>query len=319
MIENLSIAVVIPAYKVAGHIAKVIETLPEMVDRIIVVDDKCPQQSGKIAEEMSKLNSKIEVIFHDKNAGVGGAVISGYLRAIATNCDIVVKVDGDGQMDPSFIPALVKPLVSNKADYAKGNRFSEPGSLKGMPRIRLFGNSVLSFLLKVCSGYWDIMDPTNGFTAISERAIRKLQFKKISKRYFFESDMLIHLNISNCVVRDIAMPAIYGDEKSSLRISNVLLKFPFLLFKRFFKRILYKYFIYDFNMASIYIVTGMPLFLFGSIYGIYRWIYGVVHQEVNSTGTVMLSILPIILGIQFLLQAIQIDINSIPKKKKEDE
>ncbi|PKP02374.1 MAG: glycosyl transferase family 2 [Bacteroidetes bacterium HGW-Bacteroidetes-6] len=319
MIENLTITVVIPAYKVAAHIAEVINTLPEMIDRIVVVDDKCPQQSGKIAEEMSTLNSKIDVIFHEKNAGVGGAVISGYLHAIENKSDIVVKVDGDGQMDPGFIPALIAPLVSNKADYTKGNRFSEPGSLKSMPRIRLFGNSVLSFMLKVCSGYWNIMDPTNGFTAISERALRKLNLTKISKRYFFESDMLIHLNINNCVVRDIAMPAIYGDEKSSLRISNVLLKFPFLLLKRFFKRILYKYFIYDFNMASVYIVTGMPLFLFGTVYGIYRWIYGVVHQEVNSTGTVMLSILPIILGIQFILQAIQIDINSIPKKKKEDD
>lgn len=222
-------------------------------------------------------------------------------------------------MDTAFIERLLKPLKLKKADYTKGNRFKEPAYLKNMPRIRLFGNSVLSFMLKVCSGYWNIMDPTNGFTAIRTEILRKFNFTKLSKRYFFESDMLVDLNIYGAVVKDIPMPAIYGDEESSLKIGNILLRFPFQLKHRFIKRILYKYFFFDFNMGSVYILVGFPLFLFGTIFGIYRWIYGMVHNEVNSTGTVMLAILPIILGIQFILQAIQIDINSVPKKNDEDE
>ena len=319
MSKNDKIAVVIPAYKVEKHLKKVISNLPDFIDHIIVIDDNCPQKSGNIAQKMAEQNSKISIIFHKKNTGVGGAVMSGYKKALDLECDYIIKMDGDGQMDPAFIPKILKPLQKNKADYCKGNRFQEPAYLKNMPKIRLLGNSLMSFVMKLCSGYWDIMDPTNGYTAINASTLKKLNLKKISKRYFFESDMLVHLNIFNAVVKDIAMPAIYGEEESSLRIGSILLRFPFLIKRRFCKRILYKYFFYDFNMASIYTLIGVPFFLFGSVFGVYRWIYGVMHDEVNSTGTVMLAILPIILGIQFILQAIQIDINSVPKKNNEDD
>lgn len=319
MTGSFKTGVVIPSYRVSAHLAGVLSTLPEWIDVIIVVDDKCPENSGKIAVEMQKNDSRIEVVFHEKNLGVGGAVMSGYKLALEKNCDIIIKMDGDGQMNPAYIKPLIKPLLKNQADYTKGCRFKEPGSLRNMPRIRLLGNSVLSFLLKACSGYWNIMDPTNGYTAITAKALRKLPMEKITKRYFFESDMLIHLNIYQQVVKDISMPAIYGNEKSSLRIGNILLKFPFLLTGRFFKRIAYRYFLFDFNMASVFILTGLPMFLFGSIFGLYRWWYGIVHQAVNSTGTVMLAILPIIIGIQFLLQAIQIDIHSLPVKNAESD
>lgn len=319
MAEENKTAVVIPSYKVAKHIKDVLAGIPNNIDYIIVVDDKCPQNSGKIAEEIAIKDPRIHLVYHKKNGGIGTAVISGYKKALELNVDYIVKMDGDGQMNPNFIEKLLKPLIKNKADYTKGNRFKEPAYLKNMPRIRLLGNSMLSFLLKVCSGYWNIMDPTNGFTAIRTDMLKKFKFEKLSKRYFFESDMLIHLNIYNGVVKDIPMPAIYGDEDSSLHIGKILLRFPFQLKHRFIKRILYKYFFFDFNMGSVYTLVGIPMFFFGSIFGIYRWIYGVVHNEVNSTGTVMLAILPIILGIQFILQAIQIDINSVPKKKDEDE
>ncbi|PLW92291.1 MAG: glycosyl transferase family 2 [Marinilabiliales bacterium] len=307
-------AVVIPAYKVSRHIEKVIEGIPGFINFIIVVDDKCPQNSGKIAEELIKKDHRINVVFHEKNGGVGAAVISGYQKAIELGADYIVKMDGDGQMDPEYLDKLLKPLRENKADYCKGNRFKERAYLKNMPRIRLLGNSAMSFMLKVCSGYWNIMDPTNGFTAIRTEMLQRFNFEKLSKRYFFESDMLVHLNIYNGVVKDVPMPAIYGEEESSLKIGNVLLRFPFQLKHRFLKRILYKYFFFDFNMGSVYTLVGVPMFLFGTIFGIYRWIYGVMNDEINSTGTVMLAILPIILGIQFILQAIQIDINSVPKK-----
>lgn len=313
MKSNKRIAVVIPSYKVVKHIKDVINTLPQFIDYIIVVDDKCPMQSGRVAEELN--NSKVIVLFHEKNKGVGGAVVTGYKKAVELNADIVIKMDGDGQMNPDYIEELIEPIINNRADYTKGNRFNDFNALRSMPNVRLFGNSVLSFLVKVSSGYWNMMDPTNGYTAISKEAINGVNLNSLSKRYFFESDMLINLNIENLVVKDVAIPARYGDEESSLKISKVMFEFPFKLFKGFCKRISFKYFIYNFNMASIYIILGLPMIFFGSIFGAYRWFLGAFENIENSCGTVMLSVLPIILGTQFLLQAISIDIDSIPKKR----
>lgn len=308
------IAVAIPCYKVKDKIKDVVLSIPDFVNHIILVDDKCPQNSGKFVEEIAKDDKRITIVFHEKNQGVGAAVISAYQKAMELNADIVVKVDGDGQMDTAYMQELINPIITDKADYTKGNRFIDFKALKSMPRIRLFGNSMLSFMLKISSGYWDIMDPTNGYTAISKNAINCLNLKKMSKRYFFESDMLINLNIYNKVVKDINIPAKYGDEESSLNIGKIILKFPFLLFSRFCKRIFLKYFIFNFNMASIYTLIGMPMLLFGVIFGIIKWIYGINHNIETPTGTVMLSVLPLILGVQFILQAISIDVNSVPKK-----
>jgi dolichol-phosphate mannosyltransferase len=310
-----SIAVAIPCYKVKNKIKDVILSVPDFVDYIIAVDDKCPQDSGKIVKEIAKTDKRITVLFHEKNQGVGAALASAYKKALEMDADIVVKIDGDGQMDTSYMQELIDPIINDKADYTKGNRFIDFKALKSMPRIRLFGNSMLSFMLKVSSGYWDIMDPTNGYTAISKKTIQCLNFKKMAKRYFFESDMLVNLNICNKVVKDINIPAKYDDEESSLNIGNIILKFPCLLFRRFCKRIFLKYFVFNFNMASIYTLVGMPMILFGGIFGIYKWVYGVNHHIETPTGTVMLAVLPLFLGVQFILQAISIDINSVPKKE----
>lgn len=314
MYRKKVIAVVIPTYRVSRHIEKVVSMLPDFIDYIIVVDDKCPDKSGEL---ILKLNhEKITVLFHKINLGVGGAVITGYKRALDLDVDIVVKVDGDGQMNPAYIENLIEPIIDGVADYTKGNRFSNFKALRKMPKIRLFGNSALSFLVKASSGYWNIMDPTNGFTAISKDAILGLNLDELSQRYFFESDMLINLNIENCVVKDIPIPAKYGDEDSSLSISKVLFDFPLKLIRGFAKRVFYKYFIYDFNMASIYMVFGFPMVLCGSIYGGMSWYLSISTGIVASTGTIMLSALLIMLGVQFLLQAISIDIDNIPKREK---
>lgn len=309
----MKIAVVIPCYKVATHIASVIREIPNEVSYIIVVDDKCPQHSGEIAESLN--NPKVIVCYHAVNQGVGGAVVTGYKKAVELGADIVVKIDGDGQMDTNYMQALIQPIFDGKADYTKGNRFTDFKALAKMPKIRLFGNSGLSFLVKAASGYWTMMDPTNGYTAISRRTIENLELDKIAKRYFFESDMLIHLNIENAVVVDVPIPAKYGDEKSSLSITRALFGFPPKLLKGLAKRIFLKYFIYDFNMASLYLLFGLPMVVFGTFFGLYHWI---TASEVNVTpvGTVMLAVLPIILGIQFLLQAIQIDMNNVLRKDK---
>jgi len=308
------IAVVIPAYKVRSHLENVVRKLPEFIDEVIVVDDACPEKSYEVLDVIDI--KKLIIINHKINMGVGGALISGYKKALSLGTDIVVKVDGDGQMDASYISLLIEPILDGNADYTKGNRFYDFNALKQMPKMRLFGNSALSFLVKMSSGYWNIMDPTNGFTAINKKSLRDLDLDSLSKRYFFESDMLINLNIESAVVVDVAIPAKYGDEESSLSITKTLFSFPQKLLRGLCKRVFYKYFVYDFNMASVYMILGFPMVLGGTGFGLYRWIIGAVQDEANSAGTVMLSVLPIILGVQFLLQAISIDIDSIPKKKQ---
>ncbi|TAN42812.1 MAG: glycosyltransferase family 2 protein [Nitrospirae bacterium] len=314
MPDNTKIAVVIPSYKTAAHIKDVILAIPDNVDHIIVVDDKCPESSGKAAEATGRKN--LIVLYHERNQGVGGAMMTGYKKALELNCDIAVKIDGDGQMDASYMQNLITPLKENEADYTKGNRFRDFTALKFMPWIRFFGNSILSFLLKMSSGYWNIMDPTNGYTAIHRRALEKLDPDKISKGYFFESDMLIHLNMVNAVVKDISIPAKYGKENSSLKIKKIIFIFPQKIIKGLFLRLAFKYFIYDFNMASVYLLIGLPTFMFGVIFGAVEWLRSIGSSVARPLGTIMLAVLPIILGAQLLLQAISIDINSIPKKEK---
>jgi len=312
--SQLKKAVVIPCYRVSDTLKRLIETIPEnIVDHIIVVDDACPNGSGELAEGLNRKNCI--VIYHDKNQGVGGAVISGYRKAMALGCDVIVKMDGDGQMDPSCLGSLIAPIEDGEADYTKGNRFSSADVLKKMPKIRLLGNSILSFIIKGVSGYWDIMDPTNGYTAVRRSALEKIDLDKISKGYFFEINMLIDLSIADAVVKDVSIPVKYSKEESSLNIMKVLVSFPPKLLKGFLKRILMRYFIYDFNMASVYILFGVPLFFLGVLWGIHEWMNSMVTGHARSAGTIMLVALPIILSFQMLLQAINIDMHKTPRKR----
>jgi dolichol-phosphate mannosyltransferase len=312
MMHDIKIAVVIPAYKVAEYIKNVVLSIPENIDHIIVVDDKCPNSSGREAEKIKGKN--VTVICHTENQGVGGAVITGYKKALELGCDIVIKMDGDGQMDPKYLQNFINPLIRDKADYTKGNRFKHFRSLKTMPKVRLFGNSGLSFLAKAASGYWNIMDPTNGYTAIHRRVLEKLSLENIARGYFFESDMLINLNLINAVVKDINVPAKYENSESSLNTHRALFHFPRKLLMGFIKRIFLKYYIYDFNMASIYMLLGMPMLLISTIIGIHDWLYSSVSGIPRTAGQIMLVALPIIISFQMLLQAVQIDINSVPRR-----
>jgi len=314
MLNNMKIGVVIPAYKVQSTIRNVILSLPTNIDHIIVVDDKCPDASGQEAKKIT--DPRIDVIYCERNLGVGGATISGYKQALALECDIIIKMDGDGQMDAGFIDQLINPIIHGEADYTKGNRFMAPSILQVMPKIRLFGNSVLSFLVKFASGYWNVMDPTNGYTAISKDILAELKLNKISERYFFESDMLINLNIINAVVKDIKIPSKYGDEGSSLNVWKAIIQFPLKLLRGFIKRIFLKYFIYDFNMASVYILLGVPMFTLGILFGLIEWRDSAIHNTMKPLGEIMLLTLSIVLSFQMLLQAINIDISLTPRTKE---
>lgn len=315
MYKKHQIGVVIPTYKAKQHIKEVINGLPSWIDNIIIVDDKCPEETGKFVLDNFQNNPRLCVVFHDANQGVGGATVTGYKKGVELGCQIIAKMDSDDQMDPTYLGELLDPIINEEARYTKGNRFVDFKALKAMPRMRLMGNSALSFMVKAASGYWTIMDPTNGYTAISHKALNKLNLEGLSKRYFFESDMLINLNIQNTVICDVSIPARYGDENSSLSIVNTMLKFPPKLLVGVIKRFFFKYLIYDFNMASIYTLIGFPLLIWGVGYGLFKWIQNYYLGQETPAGTVMLSVLPLILGTQFLLAAINIDINSTPGKK----
>ncbi len=261
------IAVVIPCFNVGAHIATVIRALPPEIAWIIAVDDCSIDDTAKILRELQQENAKIVYLRHERNQGVGGAMLSGFRKSLELNSAVTIKIDGDSQMDSAYIPQLVRPILQGAVDYTKGNRFRDFQALKQMPVIRRIGNLGLSFCIKAASGYWNIFDPTNGFIAISNEMLRTIKFGRIHHRFFFESSMLIELYHANCVIQEIPM------------------------------------------------LCGLPLFLFGALYGLVNFIkYGSSHVSA-PTGTVVIPTLLIILGFQLLLAAITFDVANYPKKK----
>jgi len=305
------LAVVVPSFRVRNHIVAVVQDALRFVDRVYVVDDCCPENSGQLVQE-SFSDPRVTVLRHAENQGVGGAMVTGYRRAIADGCDIVIKMDGDGQMDAAQVPALVQPIIDGTADYTKGNRFFAIDYLKGMPTVRLIGNSMLSFVNKLASGYWNVMDLTNGFTAIHTEALRWLPLERLAKRYFFESDMLFRLATIRAVVRDVPIPARYGDEVSNLRIGRVLVDFPFRYAAVFIKRFVYCYVLRDLNVGTIETIAGLALLLFGLIFGGANWAKALATGTLTPSGTVMLASIAVILGVQFLLAAVSFDVSNVP-------
>jgi dolichol-phosphate mannosyltransferase len=305
------IAVVVPSYKVKKQILEVIDSIGNECDLIYIIDDCCPENTGEFVTDNCK-DARVKVIFNKKNKGVGGAVLAGYVEAIKDGAKIIVKLDGDGQMDAALIPKFIDPIVAGYADYTKGNRFYDIRYIRRMPFMRIIGNLCLSFMTKLSSGYWNIFDPTNGYTAIHAKVAEKLPLEKISSRYFFETDILFRLNTFRATVLDIPMDAKYGDETSNLKIHKILGEFLFKHSRNFFKRILYNYFLRDFTVASLELIIGIFLFSFGLSWGTYKWIHNSNLGLPTPTGTIMLSVLPIIIGIQLLLSFFAFDISNTP-------
>jgi len=264
-----AVAVVVPCYREVEHVLDVLAGIGPEVAAIIVVDDACPDGTGAHVRD-NCADPRVEVVTHETNTGVGGATITGYRRATSSGAEIIVKIDGDGQMDPALIPTLIAPIREGNADYVKGNRFYDLDGVSHMPRERIVGNLVLSFATKMSSGYWDMFDPTNGFTAVHARVLGRLPLDKISTGFFFESDMLFRLNVARAVVTEVPMTARYGTETSKLRIRRVLLQFAGKHLANTAKRIFYGYFLRDFNVASIELLVGTLLFWFGVIFGAVR-------------------------------------------------
>ena len=255
----IPVAVVVPCYLVKDQVLSVIQKMGPEIDFVICVDDGCPHETGSFIESNCR-DPRVRVIRHEQNQGVGAAMVTGYRAALDLKAHVVAKIDGDGQMDPALISKFLKPILQGRADYTKGNRFYNLASLRKMPPIRLFGNAILSFLTKISSGYWDLFDPTNGFTAIHAGILSELPLDRLNKRYFFESDILFRLSTLKASVVEVPMNAVYGEEKSNLRIRSVVLEFTYRHFVNAMKRIFYTYFLRDFSVASLQLLFGASFF-----------------------------------------------------------
>jgi len=311
---HADVAIVIPCFRVAAQIADVIGSIPSQYRTIICVDDASPDESVRVIESLR--DPRVSIVRRQMNGGVGAAMKSGYREAMNRGAAICVKMDGDGQMSADDLDALVAPLLDGSADYAKGNRFVDVRSLQRMPTTRLIGNAILSFASKLACGYWNMLDVTNGFTAIRASVLRRIDLDRVSDRYFFETSMLIELNIIRAVVADVEMPARYGSERSSMRLSRVLLTFPGLLLHGLARRFYWRYLIEDFSVTSICVLLGFPLLVFGLAFGAVHW-YDSARSGVPATaGTVFVAALPIILGFQLLLAAVLLDVLSSPTLKR---
>lgn len=309
---NGGIAVVVPSYKVTRHILDVIAGLGPEVERIYVVDDKCPEGSGALVQRECH-DPRVVVLFNGKNLGVGGAVMAGYRRAVEDGMRVIVKIDGDGQMDPALLPRFVAPILAGQADYTKGNRFYDLRCISRMPGTRLFGNAVLSFMAKFSTGYWDIFDPTNGYTAISASLADVLPHERISQRYFFETDLLFRLGTYRAVVMDVPMDARYEDEVSNLSVRGIVGEFLIKHIRNFGKRVFYNYFLRDMSVASLELVVGCAMLAFGGVYGAYHWWNSIVTHSATPTGTIMLAAIPVLVGFQLVLAFLAYDIASVPR------
>lgn len=309
--DGPSIAVVIPCFRVRNHIADVIASIGPEVSAIYCVDDACPDSSGDHIVGTVK-DPRVRVIRHEANRGVGGAVLTGYRAALKDGHDILVKIDGDGQMDPSLVPQFAAPIAAGRADYAKGNRFFDLEDARAMPLIRLIGNSALSFLTKLSSGYWNIFDPTNGYTAIHRSLAARIVDRKVDQRYFFESDMLLNLYLLRGVVEDVPMAAVYGDEKSNLRIRRIVLPFLLKNAHNAWRRFVVHYLIRDFSLATLEVIVGLLLVGFGTAAGALFWMRSFTEGHAATPGQVMIAALPILSGTQFLLSALNFDMRNVP-------
>ena len=306
---SAKLGVVIPSFRAEATIADVLRAIPANVAHVLVVDDASPDRTAQLAEAVA--DPRVRVIRHEKNRGVGGAMKAGYLAALQAGCDVIVKMDADGQMDAAHLAELVRPLVRGEAGYAKGNRLTSLDASRAMPRRRLLGNLFLSMATKAVSGYWNLLDPTNGYTAIRADVLCRLDFAQLEERYFFETSMLVELHLLRVPVRDVLMPARYHGERSSMRLLPISFEFGARLAAALLRRLWLEYVVFDFRPASAFGAAGLALSVFGGTFGGYHWYRSIVDQRTASAGTVMVAALPFLLGVRLLLQAVVLDIGEV--------
>jgi glycosyltransferase involved in cell wall biosynthesis len=300
---------VIPSFRAAATIVAVVDSALRYVDAVVVVDDACPERSGAVARAAYASNPAVVVIDRESNGGVGAAMKTGIGYALDAGAEIIVKIDADGQMDPSFIPIIQGLFRDDPTLVAvKGNRFFQAQILEAMPKARLFGNAVLSIMAKFASGYWNTIDPNNGYLAFRGPLLAMLPWRDFADSYFFEMSVLCELGLRRLPLVELEMPTIYTSAPSSLSIGRVILDFPPRLLRLTLRRWLLQYFVFDVNLASLYAVFGSLLLLFSIVFGAYEWVESYVTHVGRATGTVMLVVLTFLMGFQLLLNALMCDV-----------
>lgn len=312
MYKNNKIAAVIPAYNEEKNIATVINSIPQFVDYVIVINDKSTDGTAEIIKLLHD-GTRVFALHNSTNLGVGGTRVAGFTHVLTqTDADIIVNIDGDGQMDLTYLPTLLDPII-NGYDFSKGNRFYTTTSFTGMPSYRIAGNIMLTFLNKISTGYWSVFDPQNGYTAIKTTTLKKIDLTRLSLGYSFENDFIGNLSLINATIKDVDIPAIYGNETSSINLKTVIPEIITTLTKILIKRFWYKYILRSFSPIAIFVIVGIPLLLFSLIFGTYIVLNAIGPNEVSAANAALTS-LTFSTGFMTLLAALVLDILNEPKK-----
>lgn len=309
MYKGAIVAAVVPAYREEKLIGRVIATMPDYVDHIVIVDDCSPDETSAVVR--ASTDPRVSLIRHEQNQGVGGAILTAHRAAMELGSDVNVVMAGDAQMDPTYLPDLLDKVTDEGYGFAKANRFYAPESFKGMPTHRVFGNIVLSFMTKLSSGYWNLFDPQNGYTAVRTEVLRRVPLERVAKRYSFENDLLIHLNILQVSAVDVPVPAVYDEEVSSIKLRKVVPDLIGRLTRGFWSRIWYRYVLWSFSPIALLLFMGLVLFGFGLIVSVWM-VFQIAASVVATAATVMLAALPLMIGTQMLISALQLDILATP-------
>jgi len=307
VLDGKTVAVVVPAYNEEALVGSTVTRVPPFVDRILVVDDGSADGTAARAEAS---DPRVEVVRHDRNEGVGAAIVSGYRRAIAEEIDVTCVMAADGQMDPEDLATLARAVAADECDYAKANRLFTGQAWEVIPRSRYVGNAILSFLTKIASGYWHVADSQSGYTAVNLETLRLLDLGRVYRRYGFPNDMLVHLNVFNRRVRDYPSRPIYGvGERSGIKLQRVIPSISWLLVKGFFWRLREKYVIRDFHPLVLFYALGFVLFGVGLILGIVETALRIAGNAIPAATVVLVALL-VISGLQLLLFAMWFDMES---------
>jgi len=288
MYKNNKISVVVPAYNEEKLISKTIKNVPEFVDKIIVIDDASKDATSEIVKEEMKSNDKILLINHEKNQGVGGGIASGYKWSRDNDIDIAVVMGGDAQMNPEDLPNLLDAIIEKGGDFAKGNRLLAPDVHEVMPKFRLFASQVLSLLTKIASGYWHVLDPQCGYTAINKKGLDRIDWDKSYKRYGQPNDLLVRLNVANMIVKDVDIKPVYNvGEKSGIKYGRLVFTLSWLLFKDFLWRMKEKYIVHDFHPLVFFYFLGGAFGVFTLVLSVRLfyiwWVFGEI-PPINALG-----------------------------------
>jgi glycosyltransferase involved in cell wall biosynthesis len=305
-VDGHSLAAVIPAYRAAASITDLVQRIPEYTDWIIIVDDASPDDLYEVVCKIP--NQRVILLRHESNQGVGGATVTGFKKALELGAELIAKVDADGQMDPQYLDRFVRMVTVHGCDYVKANRFGHFAALKSMPMARLIGNILLTFLTKMASGCWNVFDSQNGYVLITRKILCALNLDRIDRGYSFENSMLINLNIVRARIGEVYLPTRYGDEVSSMSLWRIVSTFPFYLFRGFLYRIYHKYLFRSLSPFALLFGFGLVAMAWGTVWGGYAWLQSFRSGVVATTGTIILALLPLLLGWSSLLQALVLDV-----------